>query len=48
MILCIKNDEERMYLHQFPDEVSALEFLELMTAGLRADFFERLLMRTMN
>lgn len=48
MILCIKDDEERVYLHRFSDEVSALEFLELMASGLRADFFEKLLMRTMN
>jgi hypothetical protein len=37
-----------MYLHQFPDDISALEFLEIMVAGLRADILEKVLKRTMN
>ena len=48
MILCLNDDGERVYLHKFPDEVSALEFLEIMAAGLRADILERVVKRSLN
>lgn len=48
MILCLNDDGDRVYLHHFPDEIGALEFLEIMAAGLRADILERVVKRSMN
>lgn len=48
MILMLSVEGERLYLHQFDDDIHALEFLELMAAQLRADVLESIVKRSMN
>lgn len=48
MILIVTNDGERIYMHPFEDELTALEFLELMTNGFRNDLIEKALKRMVN
>lgn len=48
MILIVTNDGERIYMHPFEDEITALEFLELMTNGFRNDLIEKALKRMVN
>lgn len=48
MILIVTNEGERIYMHQFEDELAALEFLELMTNGFRNDLIEKALKRMVN
>lgn len=48
MILSVTNEGERVYMHPFEDEVSALEFLEIMVAGFRNDLIEKALKRMVN
>ena len=48
MILYINNEDERVYLHPFESDVHALEFLEIMVAGLRADVLEQIMKRSLN
>ena len=48
MIICVTDDGERLYLHKFPDEVCALEFMEIMVAGLRGDILEQVVKRSLN
>ena len=37
MVLIVKNDGDRLYLHPFDDDIHALEFLELMVSSYRTD-----------
>lgn len=48
MILGVTADGECVYIHSFDDEIEALEFIEVMAAGLRADILTRMMRRTMN
>lgn len=48
MILIVTNDGDRIYMHPFEDELTALEFLELMTNGFRNDLIEKALKRMVN
>lgn len=48
MILGVTADGECVYIHSFDDEIEALEFIEVMAAGLRADILTRMARRTMN
>lgn len=48
MLLYINNDGERVYLHSFDTDIMALEFLENMVSGLRADILETLMKRSLN
>lgn len=48
MILMSTTDGERMYLHQFDDDLHALEYLELMVASFRVDVLEKIMKRSMN
>lgn len=48
MVLYINNEDERVYLHPFESDIQALEFLETMVAGLRADILEQLMKRSLN
>jgi hypothetical protein len=48
MILYINKDDERVYLHPFESDIHALEFLEIMIAGLRADIMEQIMKRSLN
>jgi hypothetical protein len=48
MILYITSEGDRIYLHQFENRVHALEFLEIMVAGLRADILESMDVRSLN
>ena len=48
MLLYINNEDERVYLHPFESDIQALEFLETMVAGLRADILEQLMKRSLN
>lgn len=47
MLLYI-SDDERVYLHPFDTDIQALEFLETMVAGLRADILEQIMKRSLN
>lgn len=48
MVLIVKNDGDRLYLHPFDDDIHALEFLELMVSSYRTDIMERIIKRSMN
>lgn len=48
MVVYITTEGERIYLHSFENRVHALEFLEIMVAGLRADILESIDMRSLN
>jgi hypothetical protein len=48
MVVYITTDGERVYLHSFDSDIHALEFLEIMVAGLRCDILENVAMRTLN
>lgn len=48
MILGVTSDGECVYIHTFENEVMALEFLEVMTAGFRADILSGLMRRSYN
>lgn len=48
MVVYITTDGERVYLHSFENKIHALEFLEIMVAGLRADILESIEMRSLN
>ena len=48
MIVYITTEGERIYLHSFENRIHALEFLEIMVAGLRADILESLEVRSLN
>lgn len=48
MVLIVKSDGDRMYLHPFDDDIHALEFLELMVSSYRTDMMERIIKRSMN
>jgi len=48
MIVYITEEGERIYLHSFESKIHALEFLEIMVAGLRADILESLEVRSLN
>lgn len=48
IIVYVTKEGERVYLHTFESRVHALEFLEIMVAGLRADILESVEMRSLN
>jgi hypothetical protein len=48
MILCVTKDGDRIYMHPFEDEITALEFLEIMVNGFRNDLIEKALKRMVN
>ena len=48
MILVVTNDGGRVYMHPFEDDLTALEFLELLTNGFRNDLIEKALKRMVN
>lgn len=48
MILMLMEDGERLYLHPFEDEISALEFLEQMCASYRTDLIAAATKRGLN
>lgn len=48
MVVYITKDGDRVYLHSFENKIHALEFLEIMVAGLRADILESIEMRSLN
>lgn len=48
MILGMTNDGDRLYMHPFESDVAALEFLEIMVAGLRNNLIEMALKRMVN
>lgn len=48
IIVYVTKDGERVYLHTFESRVHALEFLEIMVAGLRSDILESMEARSLN
>ncbi len=48
MVVYITSEGDRVYLHKFDNKVHALEFLEIMVAGLRADILESIESRSLN
>lgn len=48
MILGVTSDGECVYIHTFEDDIMALEFLETMIAGFRADVLKSLMRRNYN
>lgn len=48
MILGVTEEGECVYIHTFENDILALEFLETMVAGLRADILSGLFRRSMN
>lgn len=48
MVIVMKEDGERLYYHQFEDELSALDFLEQMVSAFRIDMIETALRRSVN
>jgi hypothetical protein len=48
MILVVTNEGDRIYMHPFENDLSALEFLELLTNGFRNDLIEKALKRMVN
>lgn len=48
MVIYVTTEGDRVYLHPFDTEISALEFLETMVAGLRADVMESIMKRSLN
>lgn len=48
MILGVTEDGECVYIHTFDNDILALEFLETMVAGLRADILTGLFKRSVN
>jgi len=48
MILVVTNEGDRIYMHPFENDLTALEFLELLTNGFRNDLIEKALKRMVN
>lgn len=48
MLLIMQEDGERLYLHPFEDDLTALDFLENMVSSFRIDMMERILRRSVN
>lgn len=48
MLLYVSEEDERVYLHPFDNDIQALEFLETMVASLRADILEQMMKRSLN
>jgi hypothetical protein len=48
MILGVTSDGECVYIHNFDDDIQALEFLESLTAGFRCEVLYNLIRRTTN
>ena len=48
MILIMKEDGERLYIHPFSDEIAALDYLETMVSSFRIDILEKLMRRSVN
>lgn len=48
MILGVTSDGECVYIHSFEDDIQALEFMETLTAGLRADILSNMFKRSVN
>ncbi len=47
-ILILSKDGERVYLHQFEDDIDALEYIENMMASLRTDILRQIGRRNLN
>lgn len=47
-VLILSKDGERVYLHQFEDDIDALEFVESMSASLKTDILRSLMKRMLN
>ncbi len=48
MIFGVDKDDQCVIVHEFDNDVDALEFMENMVTGFRADILSRLLERTKN
>lgn len=48
MIFGVDKDDQCVIIHEFDNDVDALEFMENMVTGFRADILSRLLKRTQN
>ena len=48
MLLGITSEGNCVYIHSFDDDIRALEFLESLTAGFRAEILSGLLRRSVN
>lgn len=48
MILGITSEGNCVYIHSFEDDIRALEFLESLTAGFRAEILSGLFRRSVN
>lgn len=48
MILGVTSDGECVYIHSFEDDIQALEFMETLAAGLRADILSGMFKRSVN
>lgn len=48
MILGLSAEGNSIYVHTFDDDIKALEFLEVMVAGFRAEILNTLTKRSLN
>ena len=48
MIIGVTSEGEFVYIHNFDDNIQALEFMETAAAGLRADILSTMYKRSMN
>lgn len=48
MIIGVTEDGECVFIHNFEDDIRALEFLEMLTANLRSDILSGLVRRSVN
>lgn len=48
MLLGITSEGNCVYIHSFDDDIRALEFLESLTAGFRAEILSGLFRRSVN
>lgn len=48
IILGVTPDGDCVYIHSFDDDIRALEFIEVMAAGFRADIMLSLIKRSVN
>lgn len=48
MILGVTSEGECVYIHNFEDDIRALEFLETLTVGFRSDILSGIIRRSVN
>lgn len=48
VILSVTKDGDRVYMHPFEDDITALEFMEIMVTSFRNDLIEKALKRMVN